>query len=178
MSDQFIGEVRIVGFAFAPRMWAFCNGQIMSISQNTALFSILGTQFGGDGRTTFGLPNLQGSLPIDAGQGPGLSQYDVGQFGGSETITLIQTESARHTHNVQAQATDAGDNRIPSPTLNLAKSQSFSTATTPQAQLDPKVIGPAGGVGPSGAAQPHNNLMPGLALNFCIALQGIFPSRN
>jgi microcystin-dependent protein len=172
MADPFIGEIRIMGFTFAPRGWAFCNGQLMSIAQNTAVFSLLGTNFGGDGRTTFGLPNLQGSLPVDVGQGPGLSYYDVGQTSGSETITLISNETPTHTHLVQAQATDAGDNRIPSPSMNLAKSQSYTTTGMPQAQLDPKVIGFSGG------SQPHNNLMPSLTLNFCIALQGVFPSRN
>jgi microcystin-dependent protein len=174
MSDQFMGEIRCFGFPFAPRGWAFCNGQILPIVQNTALFSLLGTTYGGNGQTSYGLPDLQGSVPIDAsgGQGPGLSSYDMGEVGGVETVTLLSGETPTHTHFVQAQATDAGDNRIPSQKMNLAKSQSFSTATTPQAQLDPNGISFAGG------SQPHNNFMPSLALNFCIALEGVFPPRN
>jgi len=175
MSDPFIGEIRAVGFTFAPYGWAFCNGQIIAISQNTALFSLLGTMYGGNGTTTFALPNLQGSVPINAGgnqPGPGLSPYDIGEVSGVETVTLLSGETPTHTHSVKAQATDAGDNRIPSPSLNLAKSQSFTTSSLPQAQLDPNVISFWGSGG------PHNNLMPSLTLNFCIALQGVFPSRN
>src|ERR1035438_4144767 len=101
MSDQFVAEIRIFGFNFAPKGWAFCNGQLMPISQNTALFSLLGTTYGGDGRSTFGLPNLQGSVPLGSGQGPGLSLYDLGESGGSATVTVLSSEMPQHTHNVQ-----------------------------------------------------------------------------
>jgi microcystin-dependent protein len=174
MSDQFIGEIRCFGFTFAPRGWAFCNGQLIAISQNTALFSLLGTNYGGNGQTTFGLPNLQGAVPIDAtgGQGPGLSPYALGELGGAEHITLGTSDTPNHTHLVTAQATDAGDNRVPSQRLNLAKSQSYTTTGLPQAQPNPTTIGF------SGSSQPHNNFMPSLVLNFCIALEGVYPSRN
>jgi microcystin-dependent protein len=176
MADPFIAEIRILPFNFAPRGWATCDGQIMSIAQNTAVFSLLGTAYGGDGRTTFGLPNLRGSVPIHVGgtggAGPGLSNYDLGEIGGTEQVTLASNWFPSHNHLVYAQATDAGDNRNPSPSLHLAKSQSFTNATTPQAQLD------FTGVGNAGGGSAHNNMMPSLVLNFCIALVGIFPSRN
>jgi microcystin-dependent protein len=176
MADPFLAEIRIFPFNFAPTGWAFCNGQIMPIAQNTAVFSLLGTSYGGDGRTTFGLPNLQGSVPIHvggmSGAGPGLSDYVLGEIGGTEAVTLASNWFPAHNHLVYAQATDAGDNRSPKPTLSLAKSQSFTNATTPQAQLD------FTGIGQSGGGSAHNNMMPGLVVNFCIALQGIFPSRN
>src|SRR6476659_1392165 len=120
MADPFVGEIRIFPFNFAPKGWAFCAGQLIPISQNTALFSLLGTFYGGDGKSTFALPNLQGSAPIQSGQGQGLSLYDLGQIGGSETITLLQTEIPIHTHTMRA-ATDPGDLKIPTPTRTIAR---------------------------------------------------------
>ena len=171
MSDPFVAEIRIFPFNFAPRGWAFCDGQLLPISQNTALFSLLGTTYGGNGVSTFALPNMQGSVPVQSGQGAGLSLYDLGEVTGVETVTLLQTEMAGHTHLVQAQTIDQGDNRIPGPTLNLGNTQVYSSAAVPNAQLDVTAVSTAGG------NLPHNNLMPYLVLNFCIALQGIFPPR-
>jgi microcystin-dependent protein len=173
MADPFVAEIRIFPFNFPPKGWAFCNGQLLPISQNTALFSLLGTTYGGNGKSTFALPNLQGSVPVHVGSkqpGPGLSTYDLGETGGSGTVTLLTTESPSHTHSVTAQTVDQGDNRIPSPSLNLGNTQIYSSAPS-SATLDPAAISPSGG------NQPHNNLMPYLTLNLCIALQGVFPAR-
>jgi microcystin-dependent protein len=171
--DPFVAEIRIFPFNFAPRGWAWCNGQLLSISQNTALFSLLGTTYGGDGRSTFGLPNLQGSVPLQAGQGPGLSLYDLGETGGSDTVTLLGTETPAHNHNVMAQTVDPGDNRIPSPVLNLGNTAIY-TATAPSgATMDP-----ATAVSLYGNGQPHNNLMPYVTFYFNIALQGVYPPRS
>jgi microcystin-dependent protein len=174
MTDPFLAEMRVFPFTFAPRGWALCDGQILSISQNTALFSLLGTTYGGDGRVTFGLPNLQGSVPVHAGAsgGPGLSQRFLGETGGSDTVTLLSSEMPAHSHNVTAQTVDQGDNRIPSPSLNLGNTQIYATSDPNSgATLDANALPPVGG------SQPHNNLMPYLTLNFNIALQGIFPQR-
>jgi microcystin-dependent protein len=166
MSDPFIAEVRIVPFNFAPRSWAFCNGQLLPISQNTALFALIGTFYGGDGKTTFALPNLQGRTPIGAGQGPGLSDYSIGESGGAATVTLVPSELPVHTHTVQA-ATDPASGGSPGNTDVLAGGVLYGTAQN-LVPMDP--IG--------APAQPHNNRQPFLTLNFCICLQGIFPSRN
>lgn len=172
MTDPFLAEMRVFPFNFAPRGWAFCNGQLMAISQNTALFSLLGTTYGGDGRTTFGLPNLQGSVPVQQGDGPGLSQRFLGETGGTDTVTLLQSEMPQHSHNMTAQTVDQGDTRIPAPTVNLGNTQVYAgpNAGSPST-LDPNALPLVGG------NQPHNNLMPYLTLNFNIALQGIFPQR-
>ena len=182
MSDQFVGEIRVVPFNFAPRGWALCNGQILSISQNTALFSLLGTYYGGDGRSTFALPNLQGSVPLhaDNSQGPGLSSYVLGETGGETTVTLLASELPAHTHALQG-STATATATTPGPTLALANPPGNPRApsklykkppvTTP-ITLDTSVVSPAGG------GQPHNNLQPYLTLNFIIALQGIFPPRS
>jgi microcystin-dependent protein len=174
MADPFVAEIRIFPFNFAPKGWAFCDGQLLPISQNTALFSLLGTTYGGDGKSTFALPNLQGSVPVHVGgnqPGPGLSIYDLGQTGGSAAVTLLATETPSHTHSVMAQTIDQGDNRIPSPSLNLGNTQIYSSAA-PTATLDSTAVSVVGG------GQPHNNLMPYLTLNFNIALQGIYPPRT
>jgi microcystin-dependent protein len=175
MADPFVAEVRIFPFNFAPKGWAWCNGQLLPISQNTALFSLLGTYYGGDGKTTFALPNLQGSVPVHVGgnqPGPGLSTYSLGQNGGTDTVTLLASESPSHTHSVNAQTIDQGDNRIPSPTLNLGNTQIYSNAGSATAQMDPTAVSIFGG------GQPHNNLMPYLTLYYNIALQGVFPPRS
>jgi microcystin-dependent protein len=174
MADPFLAEIRIFPFDFAPKGWAFCNGQLMPLSQNTALFSLLGTFYGGDGKTNFALPNLQGSVPLHVGgnqPGPGLSTYDLGQSGGTDSVTLLGTETPTHTHSMNAQMIDQGDNRIPAPTLNLGNTQIYSNAASATAQLDPTALSFYGG------GAPHNNLMPYLTLNFNIALQGIYPQR-
>jgi len=170
--DPFLGEIRILPFTFAPIGWAFCNGQILSISQNTALFSLLGTTYGGDGRSNFALPNLQGNAPMHTGQGPGLSLHDLGETGGSEIVTLLQSEMPSHNHPVNASQSDATD-RLPTGQLpaggiaiGMYAAPGAVTGLSPQATM------------PSGLGQPHNNMMPYLAVNFFIALQGIFPARN
>jgi microcystin-dependent protein len=175
MADPFVAEIRIFPFNFAPKGWAFCNGQLLPISQNTALFSLLGTYYGGDGKSTFGLPDLQGSAPLHVGgnqPGPGLSLYDLGEIGGSDTVTLLTSEMPGHTHSVMAQTVDQGDNRIPSPLRDLGNTQMYSSAASASATLDPSAVSVAGG------GLPHNNLMPYLTLNFCIAMQGVFPPRG
>jgi len=174
MSDPFVAEIRIVGFNFAPKGWALCDGQILSISQNTALFSLLGTTYGGDGRTTFGLPNLQGSVPIHQGQGAGLSVYDLGQQGGSSSVTLLESEMPAHGHPVGA--TVGGGNQA-SPTGRAWSSLPGRTppqlfAGAPNTTMSPQAFAVAG------SSQPHNNMSPYVVLNFIIALQGVFPPRG
>ena len=172
MADPFVAEIRIFPFNFAPKGWAFCDGQILPISQNTALFSLLGTTYGGDGKSTFALPNLQGSAPLHPGQGQGLSLYDLGQQGGSETVTLIDSELPVHTHGLRAATQDNADVNLVTPTASFAPSTGgtlYQDATN--AQLNPQALSPAG------SSFPHNNMMPYLTLNFCIALQGVFPAR-
>jgi microcystin-dependent protein len=173
MASPFVAEIRIFPFNFPPKSWAFCNGQLLPISQNTALFSLLGTTYGGDGKTTFALPDLQGNAPMFWGQGPGLSLYDLGQTGGSPTVTLIDSEMPSHSHSVMAFP-NPGNVNTPDPTLALARSKGGSAYKLPPQTLvnfAPEALGVTGG------SQPHNNLMPYLTLNFCIALQGIFPPR-
>jgi microcystin-dependent protein len=170
--DPFVAEIRIYPFNFAPKGWAFCDGQLMPISQNTALFSLLGTTYGGDGKSTFALPNMQGNAPMHPGQGPGLSLHDLGETGGSETVTLLESEIPAHSHGLRASLDDA-DLRIPTAARSLAKSNSNVYATgNPNTAMAAEALTPAGG------DQPHNNMMPYLTLNFCIALQGVFPPRG
>ena len=173
MSDQFLAEIRIFPFNFAPTGWAFCNGQLMPLSQNTALFALLGTVYGGDGKSTFALPNMLDNAPMQPGQGQGLSLRDLGETSGVESITLLVSEIPLHTHQLRASI-EPGDNRLPAPNLSLAVSVGAaayvggSPSTTPMA---PQALALAGG------GLPHNNMQPYLTLNFCIALQGIFPQR-
>jgi microcystin-dependent protein len=168
MSEPFLGEIRIFGFNFAPRGWAFCNGQLLAISQNTALFSLLGTTYGGNGQTTFALPNLQSRVPVHFGQGPGLSSYSLGQAAGVESVTLIASQLPAHNHTVNASTqSDITGN----PTGNFPAGGA-SYDTTANTTMNGAMVGGGGG------NQPHENLQPYLALNFCIALAGIFPSRN
>ena len=174
MSDPYVAEIRIVGFNFAPTGWALCNGQLLSISQNTAVFSLLGTTYGGDGKTTFALPDLQGSAPMHQGQGAGLSQRFLGESGGSPTVTLIESELPAHAHSVGA--TPGGGNQV-SPTGRAWSSLPGRTppqlfAASPNTTMSPQAFAVAGG------SQPHNNMSPYLVLNFIIALQGVFPPRG
>jgi microcystin-dependent protein len=174
MADPFVAEIRIFPFNFAPTGWAFCDGQLLPLSQNTALFSLLGTTYGGDGKSTFALPDLQGSAPMHPGQGPGLSLYDLGQTGGSETVTLLQSEIPAHTHAVRANGAPA-DLQLGGSDRTLGRSNGGSGYKIPpiaQATMAPQALPPAGG------SLPHNNLMPYLTLTFCIALQGVFPPRS
>jgi len=173
MSDQFVAEIRIFPFNYPPTGWAFCNGQLMPISQNTALFSLLGTMYGGNGTTTFGLPNLQGYSAMQQGQGPGLSQRDQGEIGGEEKVTLLQTEIPVHTHALHADAIDLADTNEVSPNASLAQSKGGTLyQTTSNVTLGQQALAMAGG------GQSHNNLQPYLTVNYCIALQGIYPPRS
>lgn len=177
MSDQFVGEIRIFPFNFAPRGWAFCDGQLMPIAQNTALFSLLGTYYGGDGHSTFALPNLQGSAAIGVGQGSGLSEYFVGQQGGEESVTLQQSELPQHTHTVSAVDARATTNN---PTGNA---WGKASAVRQEQKLYHDSSGATTTMSPlafaiSGSSFPHNNMPPYLTLSFCIAMQGIFPPRG
>ena len=173
MADQFIGEIRIVGFNFPPTGWAFCNGQPMPISQNTALFSLLGTFYGGDGRSTFALPDMQGNAPIAQGQGPGLTQRFIGETSGSSSVTLLQQQIPSHTHNLQAYARPATS---ADPTNNSI-SRSANTAAYVDDVIASRVQLAANSGSIVGSSLPHNNMQPYLVLNFVIALQGIFPPR-
>lgn len=176
MSDPFVAEIRIFPFNFAPKGWAFCDGQLMPISQNTALFSLLGTTYGGDGKSTFALPDLQGRAPMHPGQGPGLSLHDLGETGGSETVTLLTSEMPLHPHQV-GRALGSDGNQT-TPVNNIWAQMPIGRAVVniyhekpPTGPMNNTAIGPAGG------DQPHNNMQPYLTLNFCIALQGVFPAR-
>ena len=174
MADPFVAEIRIFPFTFPPKGWAFCNGQLLPISQNTALFALLGTMYGGDGKSTFGLPDLRGSAPMFFGQGNGLSQHDEGEIGGAQTVTLLQSEIPAHTHSVNANGF-TGDNTVPGPSISFAEStggNAYAPSNAPLTQAPPQTLAPAGG------GLPHNNMMPFLTLNFCIAMQGVFPPRK
>src|SRR6185295_7015639 len=148
MADPFVAEIRIFPFNFAPRGWAWCDGQLMPISQNTALFSLLGTTYGGDGKSTFALPDLEGSAPMHPGQGPGLSLHDLGETGGSETVTLLESEIPSHSHTARVVGTDPGDLQGPTPTRSFAKSArgfAYVASTPPNVAMAPEVLPPAGG---------------------------------
>jgi microcystin-dependent protein len=174
MASPFVAEIRIFGFNFAPTGWALCDGQLMPISQNTALFSLLGTFYGGDGKSTFALPNLQASAPVHQGQGPGLSEYFLGQQGGSESITLLINEIPIHNHFVVATPSPAetfaaqGNAIARGVGMNPYQTISNANMTNMAFQI----------LTPNGGSLPHNNLMPYLTLTFCIALQGVFPPRQ
>jgi microcystin-dependent protein len=172
--DPFVAEIRIFPFNFAPKGWAWCDGQIMPISQNTALFSLLGTTYGGDGKSNFALPDLQGRSPMAPGQGPGLSLHDLGETGGSETVTLLESEIPSHPHALNASRSD-GVAGSPVGTL-LAKGVGINMyhppSGPPLTTLNDNTVTPAGG------DQPHNNLQPYLTFYFCIALQGVYPPRT
>ncbi len=172
MSEPFIAQLQIFPYNFAPRGWANCDGQLLPIAQNTALFALIGTIYGGDGRTTFGLPNLKGRAVIHPGNGPGLSSYRLGQRGGVEKVTLIESQMADHTHTMQASGDDA--NSLDPTGILLARSQGGSAyhTTANLVQMDPQALPNVGGGG------DHNNMLPFLTLRFCIALVGIFPSRS
>lgn len=173
--DQYLGEIRIFAGNFAPRGWALCNGQLLLIAQNTALFSLLGVTYGGDGKTTFALPNLQGRAPLQAGQGAGLSSYPLGQSGGEQSVTLTTGQMPSHNHAVGA-STAAGSQAspengvwaMPGARRGLA---AYSANAGSGAELNPSALTVSGG------SQPHHNMPPYLALNFIIALEGIYPQR-
>lgn len=174
MADPFVAEIRIFPFNFPPKGWAWCNGQLLPLSQNTALFSLLGITYGGDGKSNFALPNLQGSAAMHPRQGPGLSERALGESMGSDSVTLLASELPAHTH--QARGSNAiGDS--PTPAGNtLARLGSLNTYQTTS---NANVVSMAGqALAPAGGSQPHNNLQPYLTFYFCIALQGVFPPRS
>ena len=178
MSEPFIAEIRMVGFNFPPKGWATCNGQLLAISQNTALFSILGTTYGGNGQTTFALPDLRGRVALHMGQGPGLSPYDEGQIGGEESHTLLTSELPLHNHGgapvansaVGTSATIAGNVPATPGGVNARFAKMYSTAAANATNNT--------ALAAVGSGLPHNNLMPYLAINYIVALQGVFPPRN
>lgn len=167
--DPFVAEIRMFPFTFAPTGWAFCNGQLLPLSQNTALFSLLGTYYGGDGKSTFALPDLQGSSPMHPS-----NQFFLGQMGGSDTVTLLESEMPFHTHGLVATVEDGTQGSLVTD-ITLATSfagQLYQTNTSANlTTMHPNSLAPGGG------SQPHNNLMPYLVVNFCIALQGVFPAH-
>ena len=173
MADPFVAEIRIFPFNFAPRGWAWCDGQLLPLSQNTALFSLLGTTYGGDGKSNFALPDLQGRAPMHPGQGNGLSLHDLGETGGSETVTLLESEIPAHSHALMG-SNNVGD--TPGPTTSFMARTTFnmyqSTTNQNLVAMSPQILAPAGG------DQPHNNMQPYLTFYFCIALQGVFPPRG
>ena len=184
MSDPFIGEIRTFGFNFAPRGWALCAGQILPISQNTALFSILGTTYGGNGQTTFALPDLRGRSAVHAGQGPGLSSYVLGEVTGSETVSVLTTQLPVHTHAVVMAAGAVPPNLLTTPVAGAWAQQLWDINSQ---QTQPAFHAPPAGtpatmapqaLGLTGGGQPHANQQPYLTINYCICMQGIFPARN
>ena len=175
MADPFVAEIRIFPFNFAPRGWAFCDGQLLPLSQNTALFSLLGTTYGGNGMSNFALPDLQGRAPMHPGQGPGLSLHDLGETGGSETVSLLESEIPAHTHALRVDAADPADVQAPTAGVVLARSTGGNAYASSPLALTP-LAGEA--LAPAGGDAPHNNMMPYLTFNFCIALQGVYPPRT
>jgi microcystin-dependent protein len=175
MSSPFVGQLALFGFNFAPKGWAMCQGQLLSISQNTALFSLLGTFYGGDGKSNFALPDLQGAVPVHQGQGNGLSQYFIGESDGTQTVTLLISEMPAHPHSIKANAAP-----IPPPVGQVANNAPGQPAAATKlyvtgngnVTLDPNTLTLVGG------SQPHNNMMPTLTMNWCIAMQGVYPARS
>src|SRR4051812_12059126 len=171
--DPFVAEIRIFPFNFAPKGWAFCDGQILPLSQNTALFSLLGTTYGGDGKSTFALPDMQGNAPMHPGQGPGLSLHDLGETGGAGKGTLLVSEIPAHSHTLRCATQDNADVNLVSPTASFAPSTSGTLyQAASNVQMSDQALAPAGG------DQPHNNMQPYLTFFFNIALQGVFPPRG
>lgn len=171
MADPFVAEIRIFPFNFAPKGWAWCDGQLLPISQNTALFSLLGTTYGGNGKSNFALPDLQGRAPMHPGQGPGLSLHDLGETGGSETVSLLESEIPSHSHTVHA----LNDSGLQSSPTGAYPARANFYNTNPGGST---VAMSANAVTPAGGDQPHNNMMPYLTFYFNIALQGVFPPRT
>jgi len=175
MADPFVAEIRIFPFNFAPKGWAWCNGQLLPLSQNTALFSLLGTTYGGDGKSNFALPNLQGSAPMHPGQGPGLSLHDLGEIGGSETVTLLESETPAHAHGLMASTEDGIQGTL-TPGITIANSVG---GTLYQTNTDVDLVSAhSSALSPAGGSAPHNNMQPYLTFYFNIALQGVFPPRG
>jgi len=175
--DPFVAEIRIFPFNFAPKGWAFCDGQLLPLSQNTALFSLVGTYYGGDGKSNFALPDLQGRAAMHQGQGSGLSPHYLGESSGVETVALLTSEIPVHTHTLEANPNQS-DNLVPSPTTSIGASTGgklFVTSTPAAPPLSPMAVQ---ALAPAGGSLPHSNLQPYLTLSFCIALQGVYPPRG
>src|SRR5688572_15251968 len=172
MADPFVAEIRIFPFNFAPKGWAWCNGQLLPLSQNTALFSLLGTTYGGDGKSNFALPDLEGRAPMHPGQGPGLSLHDLGETGGSETVSLLESEIPAHAHVLRADEADSAFLSAQGMLLGATNEMYQSAAPAVNTMLAPESLAPAGG------DQPHNEMQPYLTFYFNIALQGVFPPRG
>jgi microcystin-dependent protein len=171
MSNPFVGEIRLFGGNFAPAGWAFCNGQLLSIAENETLFNLIGTTYGGDGQSTFALPDLRGRVPVHAGQGPGLSNYILGQSGGAEDVTLTADQIPAHSHVPQASAGAGGQ---ASPAGNVWA----NSTNLPYSPNAPTAAMAAAAVGPAGGNQPHDNMVPFVAVSFIISLFGVFPTQN
>ena len=171
MSEPFVGEIRMFAGNFAPRSWALCDGQLLAISQNNALFSLLGTTFGGDGRTTFGLPDARGRVPVHAGTGPGLTNRRLGFKGGSETASVNATQMGPHTHTWNGTGLSAGS-RTPVGNVPAIAQGDVYTPVRQTVDFSPSALADTGG------SQPHDNLHPYLCVNFIIALSGVYPSRS
>jgi microcystin-dependent protein len=176
MANPFVAEIRIFPFNFAPRGWAWCDGQLLPLSQNTALFSLLGTTYGGNGESNFALPDLQGRTPMHPGQGPGLSLHDLGETGGSETVSLLESEIPSHAHVISASTNAADEEGSKQPAGAIPGGQQGSNQL--YASLSSPVPFNASALAPAGGDQPHNNLQPYLTFYFAIALQGVFPPRG
>jgi len=173
MADPFVAEIRIFPFNFAPRGWAWCDGQLLPLSQNTALFSLLGTTYGGDGKSNFALPDLQGRAPMHPGQGPGLSLHDLGETGGSETVSLLESEIPSHSHGLMASNQPGEDPQAVAESFARSVGANlYQASNAGLGSMSDQALAPAGG------DQPHNNLQPYLTFYFCIALQGVFPPRT
>lgn len=174
MADPFVAEIRIFPFNFAPKGWAWCDGQLLPLSQNTALFSLLGTTYGGNGKSNFALPDLQGRAPMHPGQGPGLSLHDLGETGGSQTVTLLESEIPSHSHALACNDRRGGSGvPVGQQFANAPDGLTYQTVTNANlVSLAPEALAPAGG------DEPHNNMQPYLTFYFCIALQGVFPPRS
>ena len=171
--DPFVAEIRIFPFNFPPKGWAFCDGQILPLSQNTALFSLLGTTYGGDGKSNFALPNMQGNAPMHPGQGPGLSLHDLGETGGSDTVSLLESEIPSHSHALMASNQPGEDPQaVGEACARSVGANLYQASNANLVSLSDNALAPAGG------DQPHNNMQPYLTLNFCIALQGVYPPRT
>ena len=168
--DPFVAEIRIFPFNFAPRGWVWCDGQILPLSQNTALFSLLGTTYGGNGTNNFALPDFQGRVPMHPGQGPGLSLHTLGEAGGTETVTLLESQIPSHTHQIKNSSEDAETNEVAGNSMAKATEAVYSNSN-PNTKMSESTLTSVGG------DQPHNNMMPYITYNFCIALQGVFPPR-
>lgn len=177
MTDPYIGEIRVFPIDYAPTGWATCDGQIMLIQQNTALFSLIGVTYGGNGTTNFALPNLQGRVPVHQGQGRGLSPYYIGENGGSEAVTLLTSQVPQHTHSLQGNQRQAELN-TPGPANSLARSTPVTIYKTPAGIVPAQPLASGALGNPVGGNQPHNNLMPYITLNICIALTGVYPTRG